>query len=74
MLQAEEILNKVTKEVVIEIMEENGSPLYAKSKDNRTGQECLWFRTICHGGDSHKLCYFTVYDGWGVKDGKLAVE
>ena len=59
MLQAEEILSKVTKEVVIEIMEENGSPLYAKSKDNRTGQECLWFRTICHGGDSHKLCYFT---------------
>ena len=58
MLQAEEILNKVTKEIVIEIMEENGSPLYAKSKDNRTGQECLWFRTICHGGDKHTLIYY----------------
>lgn len=40
-------------------MDENGSPLYSKSRDGRTGQECLWFRTICHGGDSHKLCYFT---------------
>ena len=40
-------------------MDENGSPLYGRSRDGRTGQECLWFRTICHGGDSHKLCYFT---------------
>jgi hypothetical protein len=59
MLRAEEVLKKVNNDVVIEIMDENGSPLCARSKDGRTGQECLWFRTICHGGDSHKLCYFT---------------
>lgn len=59
MVLAEDILSKVTNDIVIEIMDENGSPLYGRSKDGRTGQECLWFRTICHGGDSHKLCYFT---------------
>ena len=59
MLQANEILDKVNNDIVIEIMDENGSPLYSRSRDGRTGQECLWFRTICHGGDSHKLCYFT---------------
>lgn len=59
MLQANEILDKVNNDIVIEIMDENGSPLYGKSKDGRTGQQCLWFRTICHDGDSHKLCYFT---------------
>ena len=59
MLQANEILDKVNNDIVIEIMDENGSPLYGRSRDGRTGQECLWFRTICHGGDSHKLCYFT---------------
>lgn len=59
MLDSKEVLEKIDNNVVIEIMEENGSPLYSRSKDGRTGQECLWFKTICHGGDSHKLCYFT---------------
>ena len=59
MIQAEDILSKVNNDIVIEIMDENGSPLCGRSKDGRTGQECLLFRTICHGGDSHKLCYFT---------------
>ena len=59
MIQAEDILSKVNNDIVIEIMDENGSPLCGRSKVGRTGQECLWFRTICHGGDSHKLCYFT---------------
>lgn len=58
-MKAEEILTKVNNDIVIEIMDENGSPLYGRSRDGRTGQECLWFKTICHGGDSHKLCYFT---------------
>lgn len=40
-------------------MEENGSCLYEVSRDGRTNQECLWFKTICHGGDSHKLCFFS---------------
>lgn len=59
MVRAEDVLAKISNDIVIEIMDENGSPLYGRSKDGRTGQECLWFKTICHGGDSHKLCYFT---------------
>ncbi len=59
MIEYQDLLDKITDETVIKIMEENGSPLYRTSKDMRTQQECLWFRTICHDGDSSKLCYFT---------------
>lgn len=59
MININELLDEVTNDVVIEIMEENGSPLFKRSIDGSTHQECLWFKTICHGGDSHKLCYFT---------------
>ncbi len=58
MLKAEELLELVTPEIVIDIMAENGSKLYDRTIDSKTGQSLLWFRTICHGGDSHKLCYF----------------
>lgn len=40
-------------------MDENGSPVCGRSIDRKSNQLCLWFRTICHDGDSHKLCYFT---------------
>ena len=59
MIDKDELLKLVTEDVVINIMEENGSPLYSTSIDGRTQQKCLWFKTICHGGDSHKLCFFT---------------
>ena len=59
MIDYSDLLEQVTDEIVIAIMEENGSPLYRTSRDTRTQQECLWFRTICHDGDSSKLCYFT---------------
>lgn len=59
MIDKKDLLKLVTEEAVIKIMEENGSPLYDTSVDGRTGQRCLWFQTICHGGDSHKLCFFT---------------
>ena len=59
MIDKDELLKLVTEDVVINIMEENGSPLYSTSTDGRTQQKCLWFKTICHGGDSHKLCFFT---------------
>ena len=58
-MDAKEILEKVTPKIVIDIMQENGSKLYNITTDGRTRQKCLWFQTICHGGDSHKLCYFT---------------
>lgn len=59
MIKIEDLLEKITDDFVIELMKENGSGLYGTTIDNRSGQKCLWFRTICHGGDSHKLCYFT---------------
>ena len=59
MIDKEELLKLITEEVVINIMEENGSPLFNTSIDGKTKQRCLWFKTICHGGDSHKLCFFT---------------
>ena len=49
----------VTPDVVVEILAENGSKLYDVSIDRGSGQKCYWFQTICHGGDSHKLCYFS---------------
>ena len=59
MIDKDVLLKLVTEDVVINIMQENGSPLYNTSVDGQTKQRCLWFRTICHGGDSHKLCFFT---------------
>ena len=59
MIRAKELLEMVTSEVVIEIMKENGSPLYNTTTDGATGQKLLWFKTICHGGSKPKLCYFT---------------
>ena len=55
----QDLLNLVTPEIVIEIMKENGSEVYKRTIDRRTNQECLWFQTICHCGNSHKLCFFT---------------
>ena len=59
MVRTEDLLKEVTTDIVIDIMKENGSDLYGTTTDGRTKQKCLWFKTICHGGDSHKLCYFT---------------
>lgn len=59
MISAKEIIEYVTPEIVIDIMAENGSKLYDRTTDRRTNQKCYWFQTICHGGDSHKLCYFS---------------
>ena len=53
------ILNLITEDTVIEIMSDYGSPLCQVTTDSKTGQRLLWFVTVCHGGDSHKLCYFT---------------
>lgn len=58
-IDKKEILDSVTTDIVIDIMRENGSKVYNKTIDRKTGQTCLWFKTICHCGDSHKLCFFT---------------
>lgn len=46
---------KLTPEVVLKILEKhNVKPVFTKnSKPNE-----IWFQTVCHGGDSHKLCFF----------------
>ena len=59
MIDKDELLKRVTPEIVIEIMDENGAPLNHTSRDGSTGQQLLWFKTICHGGSKPKLCYFT---------------
>lgn len=59
MISTDEILNYITDEVVMEIMKDNNTPIHHTSTDKKTGQKLLWFRTICHDGDSHKLCYFS---------------
>ena len=57
-MAVQDILEQITEEKILEIMEDLGSPVYKRTIDRRTNQTCLWFRTICHGGDSHKLCFF----------------
>ena len=46
------ILTKITEEQILEIIREFGALPY------RIKETEIWFQTICHGGDSHKLCYF----------------
>lgn len=46
------ILSKITEEQILDIIKEFGASPY------RIKETEIWFRTICHGGDSHKLCYF----------------
>ena len=49
---SKEIISKITEEQVLSIMKDLGAiPFRIKPKE-------IWFQTICHGGDSHKLCYF----------------
>ena len=59
MLEAKEVLKQVTPDVVVEIMQEHGTTVFKETVDTASGQRCYWFQTICHGGDSHKLCYFS---------------
>ena len=58
MSDSKKLLELINEDVIIDIMKENGSDLYSITTDQRTQQKCLWFQTICHGGDSHKLCFF----------------
>ena len=49
---SKEIISKITEEQVLSVMKDLGVvPFRIKAKE-------IWFETICHGGDSHKLCYF----------------
>ena len=49
---SKKIIEQITEEQILAIMKELGAtPFRIKPKE-------IWFQTICHGGDSHKLCYF----------------
>ena len=49
---SKKIIGQITEEQILAIMKELGAtPFRIKPKE-------IWFQTICHGGDSHKLCYF----------------
>lgn len=53
-----ELLPLITEDTIIDIMAENGSPVYGEGETSE-GQKYLIFQTICHHGDSHKLYYYT---------------
>lgn len=47
-----QVLEHLTDEILLEVLSEyNITPF--KTKPNE-----FWFTTFCHGGDSHKLCYY----------------
>jgi len=47
------LLEHITEEQILRILSKFGAVPYGAIKENE-----IWFRTICHNGDSHKLCYF----------------
>lgn len=53
MIDKDYILERITEEQIISIMSKFGAEPYGKISNNN-----IYFRTICHCGDSHKLCYF----------------
>lgn len=52
-MDRDSLLDKITTEDVVEIMRQLGTD-YIKSK---TGND-MYFRTICHSGEKHKLLYY----------------
>lgn len=53
MLDKDYLLEHITEEQILEMMKGFGATPYGAIKEKE-----IWFETICHGGDSHKLCYF----------------
>lgn len=53
MIDKDYLLETITEEQVLTLLEEFGATPYGAIKENE-----IWFNTICHGGDSHKLCYY----------------
>lgn len=58
MTDRNEILQKLNTEDIVNIMSELGSPVYGEGYTS-SGEKYLMFQTICHGGDSHKLYFYT---------------
>ena len=46
------VINALSDEEIVNLVQEIGGIVF-KEKDNE-----IWFNTICHHGNSHKLCYY----------------
>lgn len=46
------VIEEITEEQILKLLKNYGAEPY-KIKEKE-----IWFKTICHGGHSHKLCYF----------------
>lgn len=53
MIDKDYLLKNITEDQILDILKEFGAVPYGVIKERE-----IWFNTICHGGDSHKLCYF----------------
>jgi len=47
------LLDKITEEQILNILQKHGATPHGLIKPNE-----IWFKTICHNGNSHKLCYY----------------
>lgn len=52
MIDKDYLIETITETQILDLLEEFGAVPYTVKKNE------IWFNTICHGGDSHKLCYF----------------
>lgn len=53
MIDKDYLLQNITEEQILNMLERFGAVPFGTIKDKE-----MWFQTVCHGGDSHKLCYF----------------
>ena len=53
MIDKNYLLEHITEEQILQLLARFGAVPYGAIKEKE-----IWFNTICHGGDSHKLCYF----------------
>ena len=53
MIDKDYLLEHITEEQILQLLARFGAVPYGAIKEKE-----IWFQTICHGGDSHKLCYF----------------
>lgn len=52
-MDAKKLKELITEEQIIQLVVSLGADIRTGSNDNE-----VWFRTICHGGDSHKLYFY----------------
>ena len=53
MIDKDYLIEHITEEQILSVLEKFGAFPFGLIKEKE-----IWFQTICHGGSSHKLCYF----------------